>query len=184
MIESLQRDDCLVVIDYQKDFVDGLLPCNQPAKDIENFIIECVEEFHSINNEGNVIITLDTHEIPKYTISNEGKYYPKHCEKYTEGWLPYGKLKNYMNYTNTHVIEKDTFGSIHLVNYLHTNMKFKNIYVTGVATNVCVLHNVILMYNMLPDVKINVLAKGCASFDETLHKQALKLMEGFVNVIY
>lgn len=178
----------LVIIDYQVDFVNGSLGCGKAAEDIEENIINKVQEFEKYymnyieNKSPTIFITLDTHTEKEYKNSFEGSLFTPHCIKYTDGWLPYGKLKQYINKPFVKVIEKNMFGSTQLLNKIHSN-NITYIDVVGIATNICVLHNVIMLYNSIPNIQINVISNCCASFDETLHIQALEMMKGFSTVI-
>ena len=169
---------CLIVIDYQKDFVNGALPCGQMAIDIENNIYNKIQEYK--NNADDVIFTYDTHYEKDFNTTTEGKLFPLHCVENTEGWELYGKIKEFKN---EEFLAKDTYGSPDLCNRLNMD-DYSEIEFIGVATNICVLHNVIMFYNTSPETKIIVDASCCASFDKTLHNQALDIMSGFgINVI-
>ena len=176
----MSKTPCLIVIDYQKDFVDGVLGCGQPALGIEGFIAQKIQE--RIDAHHNVFITLDTHLNTGYASSREGSSYTLHCQKYTAGWLPYGAIKNYMTHPGVEVIEKTTYGSVELAGRLHTG-GFRDIEVVGVYTDISVLHNVVLIYNTVENANIRVLASGCASSNATMHQQALRLMQGFATVV-
>ena len=62
----------LVVVDYQRDFVDGTLGF-EAAKLLEDPICERVSEYYA--NGSDVVFTMDTHE-QKYLLTNEGKHLP------------------------------------------------------------------------------------------------------------
>ena len=171
---------CLVVVDYQKDFVDGALPCGQMAIDIEDNIYNKIQKYRE--NEDDVLFTFDTHLEEDYKNTTEGKIFPLHCVEGTEGWELYGKIKDLCENPYNDII-KETYGSFNLAMSLFDGC-YDEVEFIGVATNVCVLHNVILFYNDSPETKITVDASCCASFDKTLHEQALDMMQGIgVNVI-
>ena len=70
----------LVVIDMQKDFIDGSLGTKE-AQAIVPKVIEKVAEF-----KGPVMFTRDTHE-ENYLETQEGQNLPvEHCIRGTEGW--------------------------------------------------------------------------------------------------
>ena len=71
----------LVVVDMQKDFIDGSL-ANKDAKAIVPDICDLIKEW-----DGNIICTQDTH-YDDYLNTQEGKKLPvPHCILQTEGWL-------------------------------------------------------------------------------------------------
>ena len=70
----------LVVVDMQKDFVDGALGTKE-AVSIVPAVVEKIESF-----DGDIIVTCDTH-LENYMETQEGKNLPvSHCIKGTEGW--------------------------------------------------------------------------------------------------
>ena len=80
----------LVVVDYQKDFVDGALGFSG-AEGLEKPILERIESYVVAGDE--VIYTLDTH-LTNYLETTEGKHLPvEHCILETEGHGLYGGLK-------------------------------------------------------------------------------------------
>ena len=84
----------LVVIDYQKDFVDGTLGFDE-AKLLEIGIYNKVNEY--LRNDHRVIFTYDTH-LDNYLETREGKNLPViHCIDKTEGHELYGDLKEFKN---------------------------------------------------------------------------------------
>lgn len=64
----------LIVVDYQKDFVDGALGFPH-AKDLDEGIAAKIREYHAMGEEGQVIFTMDTHD-RHYMDSQEGKNLP------------------------------------------------------------------------------------------------------------
>jgi len=70
----------LIVVDMQKDFVDGSLGTKE-AEAIVPAVVKKVSEF-----AGDVIFTRDTHG-ENYMETQEGALLPvKHCIKNTDGW--------------------------------------------------------------------------------------------------
>ena len=63
---------CLVVVDYQNDFVSGSLGFEK-AKELDSEIANLIEKYH--NNSDDVVFTLDTH-YDDYMNTNEGKSLP------------------------------------------------------------------------------------------------------------
>lgn len=158
----------LVVVDYQTDFVTGSLG-SPHAEAIEDNIISKIKEY--IERGDKVFFTMDTHDCG-YLKTNEGLHIPiEHCIKGTPGWRLHGEVAIYQGRGMT--IEKDTFGSFDLVRQLSG---FSDIELCGVATNICVIANAVLLKTAYPDSKIMVDPDCVASYDEHLHRKALDIM--------
>jgi len=70
----------LVVVDMQKDFIDGALGTKEAVNIVDN-MQKFIEEWN-----GHIIFTRDTHD-ENYMNTIEGKHLPvKHCIKDTDGW--------------------------------------------------------------------------------------------------
>lgn len=167
--------DVLLVIDLQNDFVDGALgnKCNDKiVKPIESL----VENF-----DGEVIFTRDTHD-ENYLESLEGSHLPvKHCIKNSKGWQIKIDTKNHK------IIDKPSFGSYELVEYLkklNEKEKIENIYMVGICTDICVLSNAILIKNALLNTEVTVIEDLCKATNEKNHKIALEAMKSCqVNIV-
>lgn len=167
--------DVLLVIDLQNDFVDGALG-NKGNDKIVKPIESLVENF-----DGEVIFTRDTHD-ENYLESLEGSHLPvKHCIKNSKGWQIKIDTKNYK------VIDKPSFGSYELVEYLkklNEKEKIKNIYMVGICTDICVLSNAILIKNALLNTEVTVIEDLCKATNEKNHKIALEAMKSCqVNIL-
>ena len=158
----------LVVVDMQKDFIDGSLGTPEAVK-IVPAVIEEIENF-----DGDVVFTLDTHA-SIYLETQEGKNLPvPHCIRGTDGWmlhediLPLTKDKT--------VFEKPTFGSVELADFIAYN-DYNDITLVGLCTDICVLSNAILIKAFLPEAKISVKASACAGVTPESHENALSAMK-------
>ena len=160
--------DVLLVIDLQNDFVDGALG-NKGNDKIVKPIESLVENF-----DGEVIFTRDTHD-ENYLESLEGSHLPvKHCIKNSKGWQIKIDTKNHK------IIDKPSFGSYELVEYLkklNEKEKIENIYMVGICTDICVLSNAILIKNALLDTEVFVIEDLCKATNEKNHKIALEAMK-------
>lgn len=155
---------CLIVVDYQNDFVSGSLGFEK-AKALELGIANKINSYHV--NGDDVIFTLDTH-YDDYMDSYEGKHLPvPHCIENTDGYKLYGSVADCVSGEDI-VFRKTTFGSVELV---------------GVVTNICVVANAVLAKTALPDADIIVDSTLTASNDERLHNAALDTMEGMQIII-
>ncbi len=183
----------LVVVDMQKDFVDGSLGTPEAQK-IVPLVAETIEQMADPNTL--VIFTKDTHP-ENYMETLEGKNLPvPHCIKGTAGHSIVDEVFNaYVNvidkYKDAYVaypmtdmnpirIEKPTFGSIDFQNVLYTIddiEKIEEITLMGLCTGICVMSNAILAKATLPEVPVNVIADCCACVTPKSHKTALEAMK-------
>ncbi|MCL2295527.1 MAG: cysteine hydrolase [Methanomassiliicoccaceae archaeon] len=158
----------LVVVDYQIDFVTGSMGSPQ-AEAIEKNIVSKIEEY--LSTGGKVFFTMDTHG-KDYLRTDEGIHIPtEHCICGTPGWEIFGRVADYCG--KGEVIEKSTFGSLEAMTLLKG---FDQIEVCGVATNICVLANAVLLKTAYPETKVMVDPDCVASYDESLHRKALDVM--------
>jgi len=184
----------LIVVDMQKDFIDGSLGTKE-AQAIVPHVAETIEKMADSNTV--VIFTKDTHK-EDYMETLEGKNLPvSHCVKKTPGhsiidevFIAYGNVIHqyadpYEVYPfkemNPIIIEKSTFGSVELQNILYNIdeqcLGIEEITLMGVCTGICVLSNAILCKATLPEVPVNVIADCCACVTSESHKTALEAMK-------
>lgn len=169
---------CLIVVDYQNDFVTGSLGFKK-AEQLDNRIAEKIEKYR---NEGwEIIFTFDTHE-ENYLNTNEGKNLPvAHCIKGTDGHKLYGKTAKMLKKSDR-CFFKSSFGSTELFEYLKAE-KFDIVELCGVVTNICVISNAILAKTALPETEVSVDSACVASNDDSLNKSALDVMQSLqINV--
>ena len=165
----------LVVVDYQKDFVDGALGF-AGAEKLEEGIAALVAEY--VQRGEPVVFTLDTHG-PDYLSTREGKHLPvAHCTKSSDGWRLYGNLERYMEEDHPHVYlaPKFAFGAQNysfLAAYQPTEITL-----VGVVTNMCVIANAVILQTAFPNAEVIIDGRLCGSFDPILHGKALDVMEG------
>ncbi len=168
----------LVVIDYQKDFVDGTLGFEK-AVTLEHGIYDKVNKY--LKNGDKVLFTYDTH-YEEYLQTRESKNLPiLHCIKGTNGHKLYGKINDFLSSENTMHYEKKGFGispedMLQIANEVGDDIK--EIELVGVVTNICVISNVVLFQSQYRNADIIVDASLCASFDDSLHEKALDVIEG------
>ncbi len=167
----------LVVIDYQKDFVDGALGFKK-AETLEEGIYDKVKENLSKGNK--VVFTYDTH-FENYLETKEGKHLPiPHCYLDTDGHELYGSLKEFIDKENTIHINKEAFGIApkDMIKLAEILGDLDEIELVGVVSNICVISNVCTFQAQYPNAQIVVDSNLCASFDESLHEKVLDVMEG------
>lgn len=169
---------CLIVVDYQNDFVTGSLGFKK-AEQLDNRIAEKIEKYR---NEGwEISFTFDTHE-ENYLNTNEGRNLPvAHCIKGTDGHKLYGKTAKMLTKSDR-CFFKSSFGSTELFEHLKAE-KFDIVELCGVVTNICVISNAILVKTALPEAEVSVDSACVASNDDSLNKSALDVMQSLqINV--
>ena len=158
----------LVVVDMQRDFIDGALGTPE-AVAIVPYVKHLIENF-----DGKVLFTRDTH-FADYLDTQEGKNLPvKHCIKDTVGWQIHPELDILRK---TDAIDKLTFGSSELPNILAQEEKIDSITFVGLCTDICVISNVMVTKAFFPEVPLIVDAKGCAGVTPQSHTNALEAMK-------
>lgn len=167
----------LVVIDYQKDFVDGALGFKK-AETLEQGIYDKVKSY--LENGEKVLFTYDTH-FEDYLETREGKSLPiPHCYINTEGHELYGKLKEFVGVDNTFHYNKSAFGIAPkemLKIVFEIGNELEEIELVGVVTNMCVISNVVTFQSQYINANLIVDGTLCASFDDSLHDKALDVIE-------
>lgn len=164
---------CLIVVDYQNDFIDGALGFEGGLK-IKDKILSKISSYRK--NDDDIIFTKDTHD-ENYLDTEEGKNLEVvHCVKGTDGH----KLQKDVNALKSEkdlVFEKHTFPSLELGNYLK-EQNYEQVELCGLVSNICVISNAIIAKAALPNAHIFVDALATASADDELHKKSLDVMEG------
>ena len=170
---------CLIVVDYQNDFVTGSLGFAK-AEQLDDRITDKIAK---CRNEGwEIVFTFDTHE-ENYLQTNEGRNLPvEHCIKGTNGHKLYGRTAKMLKESDK-CFYKPSFGSAELFEYLKAE-RFDKVELCGVVTNICVISNAILAKTALPESEISVDSACVASNDDNLNKSALDVMQSLqINVL-
>ena len=163
----------LLVVDYQKDFVDGALGF-PGAEKLDGPIAEKIEAYHAAGDD--VAFTLDTHQ-ENYLDTQEGKKLPvPHCIMNSAGLQLYGKTGQALDRSRDMVVCKPTFPSLWLGNWLKER-GYDRIELVGLVSYMCVLSNAIVAKAALPEAELVVDASCTAGADQRLHRNALELME-------
>ena len=141
----------LVVVDYQKDFVDGALGF-ETAEQLDQVIANKIEEYLKAGQD--VIFTKDTH-YTNYLTTREGKHLPiEHCIIDSDGHNLYGKVAGYEKQAKK-VFNKTSFGSIDLAKFI-SRSDYKEVEFCGLVSNICVLSNIIMTQTYNEKVEIIV----------------------------
>ncbi len=165
----------LIVVDIQKDFVDGALGTQEAAAILPAAaarIRECRKAGYT------VIATLDTHE-KNYLDSAEGKKLPvPHCIRGTEGWQLHPAVAEALE--GCMLLEKPTFGSIRLPQTIREQLadgEEFSLELMGLCTDICVVSNALLLKAHFPEAPISVRADCCAGVTPEKHRAALETMK-------
>lgn len=159
----------LVVVDMQKDFIDGSLG----TKEAQAIVPAVRDKVVTYQAEGwDVAFTLDTHE-EHYLDTQEGKKLPvRHCIAETDGWELCEELGDFKG----RYFEKNTFGSMELAQWA-AKKGYEEIELVGLCTDICVISNAMLLKAVLPEARIRVDAGCCAGVTPESHKNALEAMK-------
>ena len=160
----------LVVVDMQNDFIDGALGTRE-AEAIVPYVKKKIEEYKRSGDT--VIFTRDTHD-KDYLKTQEGRKLPaEHCIKGTFGW----EISPELDTKDSMIIDKNTFGSVSLMDYLAENYKEAEFEFVGLCTDICVISNAMMLKAFLPEAGITVDASCCAGVTPQSHKNALEAMK-------
>lgn len=183
----------LIVVDMQQDFVYNMeVLGSEHAQKIVPNVVEKVKKY--IREHQHVIFTKDYHN-ENYLETREGKHLPiPHCIYGSMGYESSGielvPELNILLETNHHfvgVVYKKGFGMELDALNIRDKQQLLNadeIEIIGVATNLCVISNAIIVQNFNRKAELFIDASCCASYDPVLHEKALDVLEGLqFNVI-
>lgn len=163
----------LIVVDYQKDFVDGALGFSGAEK-LDGAIAARIDEYTGRGDD--VVFTLDTHD-ENYCGTQEGRKLPVvHCVRGTPGWQLYGETAKRLDKAAA-VFEKPSFGCAELFDWLR-GKDYGEVELCGLVSNICVLTNAALAKTALPEAEVIVRRALTDCADKTLNENALKALEG------
>lgn len=169
----------LLVVDYTVDFVadDGALTCGEPGQAIEERICELVEQFLQ---EGELVVfPVDLHEQDD-PYHPEAKLFPPHNIRGTAGRNLYGRLADVYETNKERIVwmDKTRYSSFAgtALELMLTERGITDLHLTGVCTDICVLHSAVDAYNKGFD--ITVYKDAVASFDPQGHEWALRHFSG------
>ena len=170
----------LIVVDMQKDFVDGALGTSEAQGIVKNVACK-IEGF-----DGEIIVTYDTHG-EDYMQNAEGRKLPvPHCIKGTPGWQLDARVEAALDGKKCTRIEKPTFGSVklaHMLGKLAEGEDFTAEFI-GLCTDICVVSNALLVKAAYPEMELTVDASCCAGVTPATHQAALTTMRSCqINVI-
>lgn len=164
---------CLIVVDYQVDFVTGSLGFPE-AETIGPDIARRIER---AREQGwDVVFTLDTHDAA-YLDTHEGKNLPVvHCVRGTQGHQLASPVREQADEERDVFLEKDTFGSRDLLSFVREK-GYDAVELCGLVADICVLANAAVVRTALPEAEVCVNASLTASPSKEKYLHALDMME-------
>ena len=162
----------LVVVDMQKDFVNGALGTNEAQAIVDNVCRKI------LTFQGEIIVTFDTHS-ENYLETAEGRKLPvKHCIKGESGWELDENVKSALEGKDYTAVEKPTFGSVLLPKIIREKAQGEDFTVelVGLCTDICVVSNALLLKANFPEAEISVDSECCAGVTPESHNSALNTM--------
>lgn len=167
----------LVVVDMQKDFIDGALGSPE-AKAIVPNVVAKVKEYAEMK-DAVILYTQDTH-FNNYMETMEGHYLPvPHCIHGTEGW----RIVPEVLVEDATFVEKYTFGKYNLADEIWSACRLKcgdfsieTIELCGVCTSICVVSNALILKASFPDIPFVIDSACCAGVTPAKHEAALEVM--------
>ena len=165
----------LVVVDMQKDFIDGALGTKEAVAIVPNVVAK-IKEYQEKGDT--VVFTKDTHGA-NYMDTQEGRKLPvPHCIKGTDGFELCEEVKEIISGKQYRIYEKETFGSSELAKDLASGRyaDMEEIMLVGLCTDICVIANAMLCKTFLPELPVKVAADCCAGVTPESHKNGLNAM--------
>ncbi|MDE7425546.1 MAG: cysteine hydrolase [Lachnospiraceae bacterium] len=155
----------LIVVDMQKDFIDGALGTDEAVAIVEN-VKRKIAKYQADGEE--IIFTRDTHQ-ENYLDTNEGKYLPvPHCIEGTEGW----QIPEDIAVEGAVYLNKPSFGYLDWKKY-----HLEEVELIGLCTDICVVSNALIIKALYPEIKVSVDASCCAGVTPESHQAALTTMK-------
>ena len=173
----------LIVVDFQKDFVDGALGF-PGALPLRERVAEKIKEYQERGDK--IVYTIDTHGAD-YLETQEGRNLPiPHCLKRSEGQKLDESIRDLFRENVDKLFFKGTFGSSELFDWLREvnkladdmdRLPFESIELAGLLSNICVISECVIAKTACPEVPIIVDALCTASNDLKANEAALDVME-------
>lgn len=160
-----------VVVDMQKDFIDGSLGTRE-AQEMLPRMVDRLTEIQA-RKDTDIIFTMDTHG-SDYLETQEGKNLPvQHCIKGTDGWQIAAALQVFAERAVA-IVEKPSFGYI---GWQDIGKGYDEITMGGLCTDICVISNAMLLKAFFPEIKIRIDSICCAGVTAESHINALNAMK-------
>jgi len=171
--------NALICIDYTYDFVadEGALTTGKAGQQIELALTRLTESF--LDDGDFVVFAVDSHD-PNDQFHPENKIYPPHNLIHSKGQQFFGKLlplyQKYQHSQQVYYLPKHHYSAFCGTDLdLHLRRrKITKICLSGVCTDICILHTAIDAYNLGYQIVIH--ENSVASFDPVGHNWALNHM--------
>ena len=171
----MKQDRILIVVDMQKDFIDGALGSAEAVA----ITPAAAKKLRAWREAGlPVIATLDTHG-ENYLSTREGRFLPvEHCVKGTPGWELNGEIAEALG--DGVRLEKPSFGSMELPALVREltgaegDGKGLSIELIGLCTDICVVSNAMILKAAFPEAEMSVDSACCAGVTPDKHRAALE----------
>lgn len=172
----MTQKKALLIIDYTNDFVadEGALTTGKSGQAIQAQILALMNQFYK--NGDYVIFPTDLHH-KNDPFHPETKLFPPHNLENTWGRHFYDQVQTWFEAhaksDQVYAYSKNrysAFANTNLDNYLRSR-KIDSLTLTGVCTDICVLHTAVSAYNL--DYQLTVPKDAVASFDPVGHQWAL-----------
>ncbi|ATO42993.1 cysteine hydrolase family protein [Loigolactobacillus coryniformis] len=179
----MANNTALLIIDYTNDFVadNGALTAGKPAQVIESAIVALADQFITRNDW--VFLPTDVHK-PHDPYHPETKLFPPHNIADSWGRELYGQLASWYT-TNQKLTKVIQFAKTRYSAFAGTDLDLRlrerqidTLHLTGVCTDICVLHTAISAYNLGYHLVIN--RGAVATFNPQGQEWAL---DHFANVL-
>ena len=155
----------LIVVDMQKDFIDGALGTKEAVAIVEN-VRKKIAAYKANGDE--IIFTRDTHQ-SNYLETNEGRHLPvEHCIEGADGW----KIGEGLEVEGAIYIDKPSFGFMNWKDY-----DLEDVEIVGLCTDICVVSNALIIKATYPEIRVAVDASCCAGVTPESHEAALTTMK-------
>lgn len=177
-------NEALLIIDYTNDFVadQGALTCGKAGQALDQQITRLAEEFRQAGKW--VYLPTDVHQ-PNDPYHPESRLYPAHNVRGTWGRQLYGQLGQWYqaHQDDPRVVLMD---KTHYSSFSGTPLdlrlrerKIDTVHLTGVCTDICVLHTAIDAYNL--NYQIVVHQNAVATFNPAGQDWALNHFKTVLN---
>ena len=163
----------LIVVDMQKDFIDGALGSSE-ALSIVPMVLDKLKAAKKNNDK--IILTMDTHSSDYLTTPEGSKLPVEHCIKGTEGHALNRNIDAELT-PDMMVVEKGSFACTELPELIKRFLVGETaVELCGLCTDICVVSNALLLKAYYPQIQIIVDPAACAGTSKEGHEAALKTM--------
>jgi nicotinamidase-related amidase len=168
VMKRTEPANIMVVVDLQKDFIDGNLPATDGTR-----VVEPIKNV--LKNFDNVYFTLDWHPWNHCSFKANGGIWPQHCVRYTVGAaLPDGILDS-LNIDNVRFLpkgmaqDKEEYGQFEntVASDQDLFIKGDKVVVCGIAAEYCVLETLKNLVRLSQEIgfELSVYLEGVASIE-------------------